>query len=160
MRIIFSLIISVLFFIPLFSQNEFQSSMIEKCLSLHLEHFVLSDKNTADTVFVCSDSRYTIKYWTDNPPFSIKKRPVVMQTLKEIRKRVKDSHLYPVYYITLKKINKSENILYIATMAVKLRKNILCFGNTEENSNYLITNNRIKRITFNGETVYSADIAY
>ena len=83
-----------------------------------------------------------------------------MQTLKEIRKRVKDSNLYPVYYITLKKINKSENILYIATLDVILRKNILCFGNTEENSNYLINNNRIKKITFNGETVYSADIAY
>ena len=128
--------------------------MIEECLSLHLEYFLLSDSATTATIFACTQSKYVIKYWANNSPFLINNHPIVLQSTKEISKRVKGASLYPVYYITLKKINKSKQILYIATMSIKRRDRKLCFGNTEANSNYLIDNNQIKRITINGEIKY------
>ena len=154
MKIIFSIFFSTLFYVSLFSQNEYRSTMIEECLSHHLEYFSLGDSATADTIFLCADSKHKIKYWTANFPFSINTHPVVLLTPKEIGKRVHDVPLYPVYFITLKKINKSTHILYIATMSVKWSNRKLCFGNSEANSNYLIDNSHIKRITINGESQY------
>ena len=154
MKIIFSIFISTLFYVSLFSQNEYRNTMIEECLSLHQKYFLLDDSVTTDTIFACTHSKYVIKHWANNFPFLINKHHIVLQSTKEISKRVHGASLYPVYYITLKKINKTKQIIYIATMSIKWRDCKLCFSNTEANSDYLIDDNHIKRITINGEIMY------
>lgn len=128
--------------------------MIEDCLSLHLEYFSQNDSASSDTIFICANPKHTIKYWTEKNFLPINKCPVVLQSPKEICQRVKKTPLYPVYYITLKKISKSEQILYITTVFVKWYNHKLHFVNTEANSNYLIDNNHIKRITINGKITH------
>lgn len=153
MRIIFFFVFSTFFYVSLFSQSEYRNTMIEECLSLHLKYFFKNDRTTSDTIFICSNSRHAIKKWEGDLPSLVNRHPIVLLAPKEIGKRVQDAPLYPVYFVTLKK-NKSTHILYIATMSVKWSNRKLCFGNTEENSNYLIENNHIKRIAINGETKY------
>ena len=51
-------------------------------------------------------------------------------------------------------LNKSEQLIYIATMSVKHSNHILYFRNIGANSQYLIEHKKIKKISANGEILY------
>lgn len=138
---------------PLYSQSESKSSITEECLSFHLKYFSLSNGQIVDTIYMCTATVRSTKYLEKSFFHSLGQHPILLLSPKEMKKRPGEA-LYPIYYITVKQLNKSEQLIYIATMTVKHSNNKLYFGNTGANSEYLIEHKKIKKISVNGEILY------
>ena len=153
MRTTFLILLGTLFYVPLYSQSEFKGSIMEECLSFHLKYFSLSNGQMGDTIYMCTATERSTKYLVKNPFHSLNQHPILLLSPKDMKKRQEET-LYPIYYITVKRLNKSEQLIYIATMSVKHSNHILYFRNAGANSQYLIEHKKIKKISVNGEILY------